>query len=329
MADDSEHEDDRDVRLCTKTVVMYGKGEQWIPTQKNEEGMVWFSVNGRWDRGFTKFVFGKALDLRKDKDSRSLNSKFFDDLMTQRQTTFNEVIQKRLQSEDDDQEDTPPQNKKVFKSFKATAAKHQQYAPYYIDMQLPAIEEGGPTPTAKVLFEGLGSHTLWFELTEANLRHLKAGFVNSESKESVDWSSFMQVELLGGMEETEEGMWTSQSGELRWTKGKGWRILIKDGGMCLFRHPDKSAEKPPPEGWEALDFDNTWIPSTLRLEGDFDVEPPEVPNPSLITKYSIQPCMQAREPINLASDNSGFEEVEVEMEMGPVVLKPKASIPPW
>ncbi|CAE6962390.1 unnamed protein product [Symbiodinium sp. CCMP2592] len=226
MADDSEHEDDRDVRLCTKTVVMYGKGEQWIPTQKNEEGMVWFSVNGRWDRGFTKFVFGKALDLRKDKDSRSLNSKFFDDLMTQRQTTFNEVIQKRLQSEDDDQEDTPPQNKKVFKSFKATAAKHQQYAPYYIDMQLPAIEEGGPTPTAKVLFEGLGSHTLWFELTEANLRHLKAGFVNSESKESVDWSSFMQVELLGGMEE-KEGMWTSQSGELRWTKGKGWRILIK------------------------------------------------------------------------------------------------------
>ncbi|CAE7237116.1 unnamed protein product [Symbiodinium sp. CCMP2592] len=169
MADDSDHEDDRDVRLCTKTVAMYGKGEQWIPTQKNEEGMVWFSVNG--------------LDLRKDKDSRSLNSKFFDDLMTQRQTTFNEVIQKRLQSEDDTQEDTPPQNKKVLKCFKATAAKHQQYAPYYIDMQLPAIEEGGPTPTAKVLFEGLGSHTLWFELTEANLQHLKAGFVNSESKD--------------------------------------------------------------------------------------------------------------------------------------------------
>ena len=187
MADGAEHEEDGEVRLCTKTVVLSGKGEQWIPTQKNEEGMVWFSVNGKWDRGFTKFVFGKALDLRsedlrKDKDRRSLNSKFFDDLVTQRQTTFNEIIQKRLQNEDD-QEDTPPQNKKVFKSFKATAAKHQQYAPYYIDMQLPAIEEGGPTPTAKVLFEGLGSQTLWFELTEANLRHLKAGFLNSASKE--------------------------------------------------------------------------------------------------------------------------------------------------
>ena len=186
MADGAEHEEDGEVRLCTKTVVLSGKGEQWIPTQKNEEGMVWFSVNGRWDRGFTKFVFGKALDLRsedlrKDKDRRSLNSKFFDDLVTQRQTTFNEIIQKRLQNEDD-QEDTPPQNK-VFKSFKATAAKHQQYAPYYIDMQLPAIEEGGPTPTAKVLFEGLGSQTLWFELTEANLQRLKAGFLNSDSKE--------------------------------------------------------------------------------------------------------------------------------------------------
>ena len=182
MADGSENEDDSDVRLCTKTIVLYGKGEQWIPTQKNEEGRVWVSVAGRWDRGFTKFVFGKALDLRKDKYSRSLNSKFFDDLMTQRQSTFNEAIQKRLQSEDD-QEDTPPQSKKVFKSFKATAAKRQQYAPHCIDIQLPAIEEGGPTPTAKVLFEGLGSQTSWFELTEANLRHLKAGFVNSESKD--------------------------------------------------------------------------------------------------------------------------------------------------
>eukprot|EP00439_Symbiodinium_sp_Y106_P009719 s6570_g1.t1 len=168
MADGSENEDDSDVRLCTKTIVLYGKGEQWIPTQKNEEGLVF---GGR-----------QALDLRKDKYSRSLNSKFFDDLMTQRQSTFNEAIQKRLQSEDD-QEDTPPQSKKVFKSFKATAAKHQQYAPHCIDIQLPAIEEGGPTPTAKVLFEGLGSQTLWFELTEANLRHLKAGFVNSESKD--------------------------------------------------------------------------------------------------------------------------------------------------
>ena len=39
-ADGSENEDDSDVRLCTKTIVLYGKGEQWIPTQKNEEGLV-------------------------------------------------------------------------------------------------------------------------------------------------------------------------------------------------------------------------------------------------------------------------------------------------
>ena len=116
MADGSENEDDSDVRLCTKTIVLYGKGEQWIPTQKNEEGRVWVSVAGRWDRGFTKFVFGKALDLRKDKYSRSLNSKFFDDLMTQRQSTFNEAIQKRLQSEDDQEHPAPKQGLQEFQS---------------------------------------------------------------------------------------------------------------------------------------------------------------------------------------------------------------------
>ena len=59
--------------------------------------------------------------------------------------------------------------------------------------------------------------------------------------------------------------WANDSGELRWARGKGWRILCKEGGRavrlgihffltispaggCLFRHPDKGAAKPPKEG---------------------------------------------------------------------------------
>ena len=62
-----------------------------------------------------------------------------------------------------------------------------------------------------------------------------------------------------------QGEWANDSGELRWARGKGWRILCKDGGRavrlgihffltispaggCLFRHPDKGAAKPPKEG---------------------------------------------------------------------------------
>ena len=72
-------------------------------------------------------------------------------------------------------------------------------------------------------------------------------------QDSVDWASFNLLELLGGMGETDEaccislcwlpgiglvlvqlqGVWTSHSGELRWAKGKGWRLLVQDGGRAF------------------------------------------------------------------------------------------------
>ena len=52
------------------------EGAVWTPTQKEENGKTWFAF-AKWDRGFVHWVTGKSLDLRKEKDGGTVNTKFY------------------------------------------------------------------------------------------------------------------------------------------------------------------------------------------------------------------------------------------------------------
>ena len=96
---EEEGQDPQPVTVMTQKVVKYGK-QVWVPTQKEENGTVWFLLQ-KWDRSLVRFVHGKGLDLRAKKkdagDARvSLDNIYFDNLLCARQSAFNEAVAARL-----------------------------------------------------------------------------------------------------------------------------------------------------------------------------------------------------------------------------------------
>ena len=184
---EEEGQDPQPVTVMTQKVVKYGK-QVWVPTQKEENGTVWFLLQ-KWDRSLVRFVHGKGLDLRAKKkdagDARvSLDNMYFDNLLCARQSAFNEAVAARLQEESSEENVGKKQSKnakKKQKEFKATS-KHQMYAPHNVSINLPS-EKDGSKLTCRCLFEGLGSRGVWLELTSEVLKHVQHGMKSSEIKE--------------------------------------------------------------------------------------------------------------------------------------------------
>eukprot|EP00439_Symbiodinium_sp_Y106_P072720 s2379_g13.t1 len=122
-----EEHDPQSVAVMTQKVVKYGK-QVWVPTQKEEQGTVWFLLQ-KWDRNLVRFVHGKGLDLRaKRKDAGdarvSLDNIYFESLLRARQSAFNEAVAARLQEESSEENVGKKQcknAKKKQKEFKATS----------------------------------------------------------------------------------------------------------------------------------------------------------------------------------------------------------------
>ena len=179
-----EEHDPQSVAVMTQKVVKYGK-QVWVPTQKEEQGTVWFLLQ-KWDRNLVRFVHGKGLDLRaKRKDAGdarvSLDNIYFESLLRARQSAFNEAVAARLQEESSEENVGKKQSKnakKKQKEFKATS-KHQMYAPHNVSIELPS-ENDGTKLTCRCLFEGLGSRGVWLELTQDVLQHVRHGMKSSE-----------------------------------------------------------------------------------------------------------------------------------------------------
>jgi hypothetical protein len=85
------------LQIAQLWVMKEGK-DTWIPQTKVIDGIV-FGLLDKWDHGLVKVLSGKALDLRKNKTSGTLNTKTFDELFADRQIAFDRALAEALQDD--------------------------------------------------------------------------------------------------------------------------------------------------------------------------------------------------------------------------------------
>ena len=85
------------LQIAQLWVMKEGK-DTWIPQTKVIDGIV-FGLLDKWDHGLVKVLTGKALDLRKNKTSGTLNTKTFDELFAERQIAFDRALALALEDE--------------------------------------------------------------------------------------------------------------------------------------------------------------------------------------------------------------------------------------
>ena len=146
----------------------------WIPEQKMYQDQQWFLL-GKWDRHFVKFMTGKALDLRANREGSSVNSVFMDEVFSRRQQACNSALSDVYQLNDD--EDNQP--KKKLKRSCTAADVHLM--PSVVTMMLPEAP-GFSERQVKVLVEGIKTTNMWLPLDLEVLSHIKAGVMNSDVK---------------------------------------------------------------------------------------------------------------------------------------------------
>ena len=154
----------------------------WQPVQKREHERDWFQL-GKWDRGFTRFVTEKALDLRKGKrDGQPMDVIFFSEL---KQKCL-EAIEAAINDLWEDENSVKKSRKLTNQALKRAA--NQSHLPFIV-VDLPAIEyhldeevtRSGPLQM-RVLNENIGSSLLWVELTAENLQYLRCAIMSSQPK---------------------------------------------------------------------------------------------------------------------------------------------------
>ena len=180
-------EEVEELTLTDERVVRLGKF-LWVPEQKNEEGICWFHMQ-KWDKKLVRFMTGKCMDLRSNKAGGSLDNDFYKDILLRRQQAFDKALAERMQelSDDEARADEPAAKKRKgkvkVKAVRCNPAKHKEYSPHHLAVKFQSLEAMGAEPEIKVLFEGLGTTSIWFELTMDVLAYLRAGFEKSTPKE--------------------------------------------------------------------------------------------------------------------------------------------------
>ena len=153
-------------------MVLFVNGNHCIPEQKCVDGDTFMHLK-KWDRALVKTMTGKSLDLRSGRNNGSLNIDMWDEMFKARQDKANELLQEALQMED---ENKPSERKKSKKLELVKAqSKHALVLPQKFTISVLEHE-------FQVLFDGIGTKSLWIEMSEANLKWLKSAIDRSEQK---------------------------------------------------------------------------------------------------------------------------------------------------
>ena len=118
------------ISIEEKLVIFLGK-EQIVPKQKSVDDVKYMCLD-KWNRALIRLLTGRALDMREGKESGSLRSSVWDEIVEARQDRANELLHEALQNE---QEDDPKNKKK--QPVRATS-KHQILLPVWA--QLPQFQ---------------------------------------------------------------------------------------------------------------------------------------------------------------------------------------------
>ena len=155
------------ISMEEKLVIFLGK-EQIVPKQKCVDDVKYMCLD-KWNRALIRLLTGRALDMREGKESGSLRSAVWDEIVEARQDRANELLHEALQNE---QEDDPKNKRK--QPVRATS-KHQILLPVWAQLQVRGH-------SFKVLLEGINSQTtIWIEFTLENLTWLKKEIQESEA----------------------------------------------------------------------------------------------------------------------------------------------------
>ena len=164
-----------DFTLETHLVVKYGD-QTWAPTQVTVDDVIYFQF-GKWDRGFVKWVTGKSLDLRKDKTAGSADCRFLDQLIARRQTACDDALDAALHHDDDE-------SSQVKKRRRRAKSSDDHLVPKVLNMSLPPVpEEDLPEKLVRILFDGAGTASIYMEMHQDILYHLKKGIQHSSKSE--------------------------------------------------------------------------------------------------------------------------------------------------
>ena len=153
------------------TVVIRNSRQQkalWFPTLTKVEGIDFIKL-GRWCRDWTRYVTGKALDLRKDK-MQCISGRFWDALVADVHRASRDAVQKVLDEQQEAEareqgKDVPAKRRK-----RAVCENDRFLAPATVSVCLPAV---GSTPEKEV--------QIWLELDALTLEHVREGIVASGS----------------------------------------------------------------------------------------------------------------------------------------------------
>ena len=163
-----------DFTFETHLVVKYGD-QIWAPAQLRVDDQTFFQFS-KWDRGFVKFATGKSLDLRKDKTACSTNCEFMDQILARRQSACDDALHAALAGDEEGQ--------KTKRLRRRANASDAHLVPKVLNMSLPAVaEEGLGERLVRVLFEGASTASIYMQMSEDIVDHLRKGIQHSSRHE--------------------------------------------------------------------------------------------------------------------------------------------------
>lgn len=144
--------------------------EPWIPKVK-KIGNAQVMLVSKWDRGFTKFLTGKSLDLTKS--SMSLNSTsagaYIDELVRRRRVACEAAVLEANSTDENEKE-----NRCKAKKRRVTVTDSMSVIKPLVDITLPAVTEPAmPERIVKCAFNT--GHELWVEVNETTLLQIVLG----------------------------------------------------------------------------------------------------------------------------------------------------------
>ena len=127
----------------------------WLVTSQQVEGDQYVLLD-KWNRDFTKFVTGKALDLR-NCDKTSINNDFFDNLLVERNSKSKDAVRE------------------------ATQVDEEHGSSSTVEIILPEVSFGDAEFKARSVraLWGVKSTELWVFLDADVLEHIRMGILES------------------------------------------------------------------------------------------------------------------------------------------------------
>ncbi|CAJ1370872.1 unnamed protein product [Effrenium voratum] len=148
------------------------KKQPWLPEVKEVSGLHFVKLH-KWDRGFTRYVSGKCLDLRKG-HACNIGCDFLDNLQSKVHEASKEAVKRVLDAEVEEQDAGKPKPKRR----RIVRADDKHLGPEWITVHLPPLGEFHAIDV-RILWSVKGAD-LWVELNSDVLEYIRQAILESQ-----------------------------------------------------------------------------------------------------------------------------------------------------